>query len=186
MDGISSNYEELILKAREGDREALEALCRNIERMLLGFFGNRYNDQTLVNDLSQEAYLRFLNAFPRLKEPQKFSFFVAKIAMHVHYENLENKYKNAEHSTADMELTVSDDRTIGGNGRAGQYDAEIGGRIDLERALATLPGRTRKVLKMKMDGQRYSEIARHFDISSSAVKMIVNRGIKKLKNYFSE
>ena len=180
----AERYEKLIILARKGDESALEQLCREVEHVLVGYFSARYSNRQVVEELAQEAYLRLLKSFPRLKEPQKFSLFLAKIALHVHQEYLQNKYRNSEYTCENFESA-----TIGRVGASItdlQPEVALQQDMDMELAFQHLPERTRRVLRMKLDGISYSEIATSLGTSVSAVKMIVNRGMNELKNYFKE
>ncbi len=185
MDFIETQkYAELIEKAGKGDRAALEQLCREVAQILKGYFTLRYPNQKVVEELTQETCLRLLTSLPKLKDPQKFSYFMAKIALHVHQNYLHNKYESIEHTKANLE-TIAPANT---RHQALQFgsEVEIENRVDLERAFRFLPKRTQKVLRMKFEGMRYKEIAKSLHISVRAVKMIVYRGKKRIKLFFKE
>ena len=180
----AAHYEKLIIRARKGDESALEQLCREVEHVLVGYFSARHSNQQVVEELAQEAYLRLLNSFSRLKEPQKFSFFLAKIALHVHQEYLQNKYRAARYTCENFEAATRE--RVAASLTDLQPEVALQQDIDMERAFQHIPARTRRVLWMKLDGVSYLEIATSLATSVGAVKMIVNRGMNKLKNYFNE
>jgi len=94
------------------------------------------------------------------------------------------KYQSLEKPTEYIETIVS------GNSEDVEAvvhpELRIAEKIDLESGFLRLPERTQKVLKMKMAGVRYKEIAQSLNLSVGGVKMIVNRGLKKLKSFFGE
>jgi len=170
----------LIGYARAGKDAALIELCQEVQKIVQKYFASRYSKEMIIEELSQETYLRFLQSFPNLRDPQKFSYFVAKIALHVHQEYLIKKYNNNEHVVEYLDIvdTKSQNST--------QPEQSIANKIDLENALQQLPDKTQKIFKLKHDGMSDKEIADRFDLSLSAIKMIVNRGRKKIKAYYNE
>jgi len=174
-------YIKLIEQARQGNEDALEELCRKIEQVIKSYFSTRYNNVDVIQELSQETYLRFLKSFPNLKEPQKFSYFIAKIALHVHQDYLQKKYQSIENIEENVE-----EPSIGHVAKdvfVLHPESEIENRIDWEAAFQQLPERTQKILRMKLDGVGYYEIGKSLNLTLSAVKMIVARGLKKLKSF---
>ncbi|MFQ5752553.1 MAG: RNA polymerase sigma factor [bacterium] len=165
--------------AKQGDNKALEELCKEVEEVIKGFFSSRYSDSELIKDLVQETYLRLLKSLAHLKNPFRFSSFVIKIAQHVHQEYLLTKCKSKEITQENMAATSINH--ISDNFIEKHPYLKIEDKIDLEWAFKRLPPKTQKILKMKMEGFKYQEIANFLDLSIAAVKMDVKRGIKKLK-----
>jgi RNA polymerase sigma-70 factor (ECF subfamily) len=178
----SLKYVELIEQARKGDKGALEQLCHEVEQIIRSNFSKRYNSDELIEELLQETYLRLFISLPNLREPQRFSYFVTKIALHVHYDYLHNKYQSLETHQKDIETYSVIHASQ--NAFVVQPELEIQQRMDLERAFLKLSERTRKIIKLKMSGFQHKEIAKLFNLSVDAVKMIVYRGMTKLRSFF--
>ncbi|MCZ6566310.1 MAG: sigma-70 family RNA polymerase sigma factor [Gammaproteobacteria bacterium] len=176
----SQRLTKLIRRAREGNKDALIELCQDVQQIVQTYFASRYSKVMIIEELSQETHLRFLQSFPNLRDPQKFAYFVAKIALHVHQEYLIKKYSNHEHPAEYIDIIATNSQT------STQPEQHIINKIDLENALRQLPDQTKQILVMKYEGMSNKEVAGRFDLSLSAVKMIVNRGRKKMKTYYDE
>ena len=84
---------KLVELAQSGNREALERVCHHLQNTIKGRLSKVINDPELVEDLSQETYLRLLRGFQNIKEPIKIKSFVAKIALGVINDHFREYYK---------------------------------------------------------------------------------------------
>ncbi|GAB4365728.1 MAG: sigma-70 family RNA polymerase sigma factor [Calditrichia bacterium] len=172
----------LLVEAQQGNQESLQLLCRKLERLLRGYFWNRFHDDDIVDDLAQETYFRLLQNLPAIQEPMKLKNFVLKITFHVTRDYLRQKYRKPESRLSEEEsqgeITTS---LTADNPHPDQQSDKILDKIDFDTAFATLPEKTQKILLMKADGYRYEEIAEIMDISVSGVKMQIKRNFEKLK-----
>ena len=135
----------------------------------------------IVDDLSQETYLRFLKNISKIEEPLKIKGFVLKVAFHVMQDYFRQKYRKNENlfnaETPHNEIKSS----LYGSTNANTDSDYVLRKVDLEVALNRLPEKTQQILRMKADGYRYEEIAKTLKLSLSGVKMQVKRGIVRLK-----
>lgn len=175
------NFADLLTKAQKGNRWALEMLCSELEAFLRPYFRKRFTDPEVVNDLSQETYLKFLQSFPKIREKMQLKSFVAKVAFHVTQDYLRVKYRRGEkHLLQNESFDESRDSQFPQIAIAVD-SGDIESKIDMKTALAKLPAKTRKILIMKAEGYKYEEIAEKVDISVSGVKMQIKRNFEKLK-----
>jgi RNA polymerase sigma-70 factor, ECF subfamily len=175
---------ELLQEAQRGDRTSLNTLCKEIETILRGYFWNKFQDKNIVDDLSQETYIRLFHAIPNVKEPTKFRSFVTKIAVHVSQDFLRQKYRvrevKLEGYSGEEDSPTTQDKAIDPI----EMDEEVILDIDLKKAMNKLNDRSRRILLMKIDGYKYEEIAKEIGISVSGVKMQVQRSIEHLRSSF--
>ncbi len=166
----------LLIQAQKGNSKALQALCKQLEGFVRGYFVKKFRDVALVDDLCQETYIRMLRNLPKIKEAMRLKGFVAKVAFHVMQDHFRSKYRRDEESLEqrfEQGLDVAD---------APSYRSDLQlDRVDIEKALEELPEKTRRVLLLKSDGHKYEEIAETTGLSVSGVKMQVKRGIEQLK-----
>lgn len=186
MDEQKKHLARLLKRAQQHDRSALEELCKVLEQIVRGYFFKRFQDQNLVNDLSQEVYLRFLDNFPKIREPMKLKGFIFSISLRVM-----NDYFREEYQAEEIQLVEEIARDPVSETSSHQEISSSGSellieKMDLKKALARLPERTRTVLQMKSDGFKYEEIADELGVSLSTVKMQVVRGMEKLKNFLTD
>ncbi len=177
----------LLKSAQKGDKSSLDILCRELENHLHGFFRKKFENQAIVDDLAQEAYLRLLRSLPKIREPEKLRGFVTKIAIHVSQDYLRQKYRKKEEEfesyidSADEQFKKHDKTT-----EAFDSTEKILNNIDIHRALDLVSEKSRHILLLKINGYKYEEIAEKVGLSVSGVKMQVQRAILQLKNNLSQ
>lgn len=178
---------DLLKSAQKGDKTSLDLLCRELETHMRGFFKKKFENQAVVDDLAQEAYLRLLHSLDKIREPEKLRGFVTKIVVHVSNDYLREKYRNKEEEferyidSADEQFKKHDKTTEA-------YDSteKILDNIDINRALDLVSEKSRSILLLKIDGYKYDEIAEMVGLSVSGVKMQVQRAVIQLKNNLSK
>jgi RNA polymerase sigma-70 factor (ECF subfamily) len=173
----------LLKKAQRGDKKSLEIICQELKDLMWRYFIKKFNDPNLVDDLSQETYLRLLKNIPKIKEPMRLKNFVLKVAFHVTQDYFRQKYRKNDDIFIDEHETHE-----GKNLERNQFVNQnmnsdyILSKLDLETAMEKLPVKTQLILQMRAEGYKYEEIAEALKISESGVKMQVKRGVEKLKN----
>lgn len=177
------NLSKLLQKAQRGDRNSLNELCKEIEKILRGYFWNKFHDKNIVDDLAQETYIRLIHSLPKVKEPMKFRGFVTKVAIHVSQDFLRQKYRVKEeklesYSDVEDDSPSTQEKAIDST----ELDEQVIKNIDLKNALEKLSPKSRQILLMKIDGYKYEEIAEEVGISVSGVKMQVQRSLEQLRS----
>jgi len=182
MEKDSKRFAFLLRNVQKGNKASLEILCREIEHILHGYFKNKFSEKDIVDDLSQDTYLKLLENLPNIKEPQKLKSFVLKLAFHVTQTYLRQKYRNKIELISEQEDDYNDFETIiSEKSMNGSDTGEFISRMDLNELLKRMPEKTRQILYMKADGYKYEEIADKVGLSVSGVKMQIKRNLEKLK-----
>ena len=144
---------ELYSRTQEGDRDALQELCKALEKHVHGYFRQKFRNRTIVDELSQETYLRLLNDLLHVRDPGKLKSFVAKVALHVSQAYFQEKHRNIEDN---LDIYVNEEEEFEPQIRVEvevrQEDESILDRVDLEEALSELPEKSREILVMKSQG----------------------------------
>jgi RNA polymerase sigma factor (sigma-70 family) len=105
------------------------------------------------------------------------------VAVHVIQDYFRQKYRRMEESIDNSPATTSyqeDDLPEGIKPTAASD--RILRRVDLAKALAQLPEKSRQIVLMSADGYKYEEIAEELELSVSGVKMQVKRSLEKLRS----
>ncbi|OPX35406.1 hypothetical protein B1H10_01305 [candidate division KSB1 bacterium 4484_188] len=186
MEDQKKHLARLLKRAQHQDHAALEELCKALEQIVRGYFFKKFQDENIVKDLSQEAYFRFLNNFPQIREPMKLKSFIFSISLRVMQDYFRQFYHPEEIHLVEEMVTDPVSEASGSQIVPSSGSDFVIEKMDLEKALAKLSERTRTILQMKSDGFRYEEIAAELDISLSTVKMQVSRGMEKLKNFLTD
>ena len=161
--------------ARTGDRAAFERLYRlhvgRVHALCLRLSGER----TLANELTQDAFVHAWQKLSLLQSDAAFASWMYRLTVNVVFMKLrrQNKWSNRE-SGSDVLEAVEPTR--------GHRDDGAGSRIDLERAIATLPVQARAVFVLHdIEGFRHEEIADHMSIAIGTSKAQLHRARRLLR-----
>ena len=188
MPGKTENHLATLLRsAQKGDKNALDILCRELEKLMRGYFWQKFQKQDIVDELAQETYLRLLHSLLKIREPLKLRSFVTKIALHVSQDYLRQKYRKKEDELEFVRDMFDEPQNKQGTMIDSKDSSEtILDDIDLQRALDKLSEKSRRILLMKISGYKYDEIAEDVGLSVSGVKMQVQRTIIQLQKTLSD
>jgi RNA polymerase sigma-70 factor (ECF subfamily) len=177
MDVTSAESElrALMIASRSGDAAAYRSLLEKLSAQLRGYFKARLNRANRgaveAEDLVQEALLAVHTRSHTYDTSQLFTPWVYAIARY----KLVDYLRRTKTSLRDVpvseteELSVPDDH------------GQIESNVDLDRLLAELSPKQRKAIQyVKLDGLSVSEAATRCNMSESAVKVSVHRGVKAL------
>ena len=172
----------LLRKAQAGDKFALQQLCKELEGYMRGFFWKKFRDNVIVDDLCQEAFIRFLNNLAQIRDKMKLRSFVAKVAFHVMQDHFRQKYRKSEER---LEEDYQDETTQEPHLKVENLENEsaddILNNVDLTEALNKLSEKSREIILLKSQGYDYEEISEQMGLSISGVKMQVKRTLEQLR-----
>jgi RNA polymerase sigma-70 factor (ECF subfamily) len=160
----------LVERARQGDGPALERVLGELAPVLRGFFIKRIGQKTEIDDLVQNTLVRVHHGLRDLKEAGSLKAFAMKAALFELQDLYRGRYHAKEH-LFDPDIPAHDGGTAPHDGLD----------IDLQRALASLSPKARRIIELKEYGYRYEEIARIVDSTEAAIKMQVKRAMEKLR-----
>jgi RNA polymerase sigma-70 factor, ECF subfamily len=180
--------QEIVLLARGGQERAYRELVRRYERPIFSLLYRMVRDRELAEDLSQESFVKALNAIESYRPEYKFSSWLFKIANNTAIDHLRRReldtlsLEGSPHAvTPDaMEATALQ---IGDRGESPLDTVEakeLGGEI--ERAIAQLRPEYRAcILVRHVDGRAYEEIAEMLDLPLGTVKTYIHRARNELR-----
>ena len=157
---------------QRGDPDLLGVLFTRYSERVFGRCFQLVGDRSEADDLVQESFLRVLRYRHSFKGTASFSTWLYRLVTNVCLDHL--KAKGRETATH-RELAL--DRVEGWTG------AESSERIELvRRALARLPADKRELLvKIRIQGYRYAELARADGASEGAIRVRVHRAMRELR-----
>ncbi|MBP2648330.1 MAG: polymerase ECF-type sigma factor [Gemmatimonadetes bacterium] len=180
--------QEVVLLARGGQERAYRELVRRYERPIFSLLYRMVRDRELAEDLSQETFVKALNAIESYRPEYKFSSWLFKIANNAAIDHLRRReldtlsLEGSPHAvTPDaVEATALQ---IGDRGET-PLDIveakELGGEI--ERAIAQLRPEYRACILLRhVDGRAYEEIAEMLDLPLGTVKTYIHRARNELR-----
>ena len=181
---------QLMLRFCDGDRKAFDKLVErnigNVCGLVYRFLGN----QSQVDDIAQEAFLRVLRNAHRYKPEAKFSTWLYRIVANLCF-NVIRARKTAKQIS--IHSVGSEDRPLDFPDEGQQAPDE--GLVGDERsnrvaaAVAKLPENQRlAIILNKYEDKSYAEIAEILDTTTMAVKSLLSRARvtlrEQLEGYF--
>ena len=180
--------QEVVLLARGGQERAYRELVRRYERPIFSLLYRMVRDRELAEDLSQETFVKALNAIESYRPEYKFSSWLFKIANNAAIDHLRRReldtlsLEGSPHAvTPDaMEATALQIGDRGENPLDIVEAKELGGEI--ERAIAQLRPEYRACILLRhVDGRAYEEIAEMLDLPLGTVKTYIHRARNELR-----
>lgn len=160
----------LVARAQTGDERATTDLLKALEPILRGFFIRRIGMRMEVDDLVQNTLIRVHLSLPDVKDPARLKSFAMKGAIF----ELQDLYRGRY---GPKERLYDPEHPPEAAGSGSPLSP-----IDLERALARLTPRARRILELREFGYRYEEIAEMIGSTEAAIKMQVKRSFEKLRD----
>ena len=180
--------QEVVLLARGGQERAYRELVRRYERPIFSLLYRMVRDRELAEDLSQETFVKALNAIESYRPEYKFSSWLFKIANNAAIDHLRRReldtlsLEGSPHAvTPDaVEATALQIGDRGENPLDIVEAKELGGEI--ERAIAQLRPEYRACILLRhVDGRAYEEIAEMLDLPLGTVKTYIHRARNELR-----
>jgi RNA polymerase sigma-70 factor (ECF subfamily) len=167
----------LMIASLDGEARAYRALLGDLRLRLGGYFGRRLRrDPREIEDLVQETLIALHTRRETWDRGQPLTPWVYAIARYKLIDHYRRSGRRAFVSLEDAwdELRVED-----------QGEA-VAARKDVEAALASLPERTRLLLRsLKIDELSVAETAARTGLSEGAVKVAAHRGMRALIGRFA-
>lgn len=169
----------LVRAAGAGDMRAFETLYRKHSRRVYGVLWRLCGNEARAEDLVQEAFVRAWQALPAFRFESAFSTWLHRLAVNTALMELRSRSGGEALETDDaaLEFHATPDS-------AGQRTAL---RLDLERAIATLPPRARAVLVLHdIEGWKHEEIATELVMAVGSSKAQLHRARNLLRTRLGE
>lgn len=180
--------DELVEKAQENDRLAMEVLVNRVQRQVFATLHQLLPERADVSDLAQEALLRMCRSIGTLRNPKTFKYWLNRILTNLFYDELRKKPRqlptvsleqgksfdpNEEANT----LEVPDTRAVpDGLALQSELDKQI------HAAIKELPEPFRTAIVLReIQGLNYDEIATLTGCTLGTVKSRIARARGRLQ-----
>ncbi len=173
---------QLMLRAKEGDTTAFEALVHKHRDKLVGYLFHRVFDHSVAEDLAQDTFFRAYRARERYEPTAKFGTWIYRIAQRLAINRVRDQPARRaipiERLGRPMKFRQLIDPALPCDvALIGEARAMI-----VRRALSNLPARQRTaVLMHKYQDMNYAEIAAAFNCSLQCVKSLLFRAYSALR-----
>jgi RNA polymerase sigma-70 factor (ECF subfamily) len=154
---------QLIAAARRGDLHAFEQLVRRFQGDVWRLSFHLVRDETLADDITQNAFVRVFRFLPRYRGDSKFTTWLFSIARNCALDEIRRSQRlkrTAEALRAEPETP----------------QREVGLALEVREALANLPLELREpVVLIDMFGTPYAEVATILKTPVGTIKSRVHR-----------
>lgn len=172
----------LMIAGQAGDAAAYRTLLDHLSRHLRGYYKakliNYGRSSADAEDLVQDVIIAIHTRRHTYSPDQLFTPWVHAIARYKLIDYLRRRntgFADIPLDSVALEIEAHDDR-----------DAVESG-YDLQRLLAKLPGKMQQAIRqVKIEGLSVAEAAVRSDMSESAVKVSIHRGLKKLADMIAD
>ncbi|HKP30940.1 MAG TPA: sigma-70 family RNA polymerase sigma factor [Gemmatimonadales bacterium] len=180
--------QEVVARSREGDESAYRELIRRYERPVFSLIFRMVRDREIAEDLSQETFIKVLNAIATYRPEFKFSSWVFKIANNTAIDHLRRReldtlsLEGSPHAATPEAMEATALQL--GTGVASPLDdvasLELGGEI--EAAINRLRPEYRSCILLRhVEGRAYEEIADILGLPLGTVKTYIHRARNELR-----
>jgi RNA polymerase sigma-70 factor, ECF subfamily len=170
--------QEVVLMARAGREAAYRELIRRYERPIFALLFRMVRDRELAEDLSQETFIKALNAIESYRPEFKFSSWIFKIANNAAIDHLRRReldtlsLDGSPHAETPEAMQESPLDTVEAK--------ELGGAIEI--AIGRLRPEYRSCILLRhVEGRAYEEIAEMLDLPLGTVKTYIHRARNELR-----
>jgi RNA polymerase sigma-70 factor (ECF subfamily) len=184
----SLSDQAVVVRARDGEEPAYRELVRRYERPVFSLIYRMVRDREIAEDLSQETFIKVLNAIASYRPEFKFSSWVFKIANNTAIDHLRRKeldtlsLEGSPHAATPeaMEATALQLGTERSSPLDNVAARELGGEI--EAAINRLRPEYRSCILLRhVEGRAYEEIAEILGLPLGTVKTYIHRARNELR-----
>jgi len=184
---------EVVELAKAGREAAYRELLRRYERPVFSLIYRMVRDRALAEDLSQETFIKVLNALESYRPEYKFSSWIFKIANNAAIDQLRRHEPDTlsldgapgARTAEEIEATALQARSRGESPLEELEAREMGSAI--EQAIGRLrPEYRTAILLRHLEGRSYEEIAEVMDLPLGTVKTFIHRARLELRDYLAD
>ena len=164
--------EELLESFLDGDQTSFAELMRRHEDRIFALAFRMTGQRSDALDATQEAFVAAFRQADKFRFDSAFGTWLYRIAINACHDLLRKRKRWTGQETADTEQI-----DVAGS----HFDESVAARVDLTRALSSLPAEYREAVVMHdVGGVAYDEIARLTEVPVGTVKSRISRGRRQL------
>lgn len=167
--------EELIERAKHGDKEAFTELIANNQMKLYKIAKVKLRNETDIEDVMQETMLKLYTKLSKLKDNTKFDIWLYKILIN----QCNEKYRKNKISIVSLE-TIENQKTY-------SDDVKLEDKLDYEKILEIFPRKDQMILLLYYsNGYTTKQIAEILGKNENTIKTKLRRMRQKIKENWNK
>ncbi|MCY3578898.1 MAG: sigma-70 family RNA polymerase sigma factor [bacterium] len=164
-------------KAQKGDQAAFDALLRRHYNQVYAICRRLAGNEADALDATQEALITLVRRIDRFDGRSKFTTWMHRVVTNACLDELRRRGRRPVPSAVEEQPLAAVERPVA---------ESVADRLDIESALAQLPGAFRVPLVLcDQLGMSYEEIAQEMDIPPGTVRSRISRGRRRLAELMS-
>ena len=170
--------QELVRRVKAGDRAAFDLLFTRYQNKILNLVGRHLLDQSEVEDVAQEAFIKAFRALPRFRGESAFYTWLYRIAINTAKNHIATRSRRPPVVDVDV---VEAEWSDGGEQLWNTEDPETAAARDelseeIGRAISALPNNLRSAVTLReFEGLSYDQIATIMDCPVGTVRSRIFR-----------
>jgi RNA polymerase sigma-70 factor (ECF subfamily) len=190
---IRQTDEELMLRYKDGDKDAFEVLYRRYERPVLDFIYRMVMDASEAESLCQEAFYKVVKSRKRYRATAQFKTWLFQIALNLCRDRM-RRMKHRQHLSLNAPVVMHNDGETELQDCISDPSPDAAANLEsaqleslIKSAIASLSEEEHLAVIMKeYQGMSYSEIAEVLDCPIGTLKSHNYRAHQKLKKILSK
>jgi RNA polymerase sigma-70 factor (ECF subfamily) len=182
--------QQVIECALEGRESAFRELIGRYERPVFSLIYRLVRDREKAEDLSQDTFIKVLNALDRYDPSYKFSSWIFKIAHNTALDPRPRRepetlsLDGSPHARTAAEIEATTLTPASGDESPEEFASSREVGEEIERAIGTLRAEYRTaILLCHVEGRAYDEIAEIMGVPLGTVKTFIQRGRNEYTNH---
>ena len=172
--------EDLMNRIQGENPQLLAILFERHHRRIFSYFLRMTGHRGNAEDLASEAFMRVLKYRHSYRRDARFTTWLYQVARNLFLDHLEKK--RPEDSLDDMPLQPADGELGPDDLLQSQQEHRL-----VAQALSRLPARKREVLILsRYRDMKYEDIATIMNCTPAAVKILVHRSLKELREIYQQ
>jgi RNA polymerase sigma-70 factor (ECF subfamily) len=170
--------QQLVERVRAGDKRAFDMLVLKYQSKILGLVSRYVKDNSEVQDVAQEAFIKAYRALPRFRGESAFYTWLYRIAINTAKNYLVSRSRRPPGSDVDVEdaeyYDSGDALRVQENPENQLFSAELSAVVN--QAIKELPDDLRSAVTLReFDGLSYEDIAEIMDCPVGTVRSRIFR-----------
>ncbi|MHB1424645.1 MAG: RNA polymerase sigma factor [Gemmataceae bacterium] len=178
---MSDSEEDLVRKARSGDRSAFEELVRRTSRLVFARLYLETGDVHRTEDLLQETFLTAFRSLSKIAEPRAFRSWLLTIAQNVLTDAIRRDQRQKRAAPTKLGLAALahvEDKTPPPDEQIARREL----RTQVLAVLRSLPEEYRLPLTLRyLAGADYETIQMQMGVTNGSLRGLLHRGLKLLQ-----
>jgi RNA polymerase sigma-70 factor (ECF subfamily) len=175
--GTGDLERRLAARAKSGDKAAFTELLQRYNARVFGYFYRVFGRRELAQDLFQETFLRVWQSLHRFDPSRSFAAWVFTIAERISIDTMRSEGARATTVLPPDKIVQHDPGDVAADLEADEL------RRQIEKAVASLPEKQRKVFLLRQQGElSYKEIAGIMGEPLNTVLSHMHYAVKKIKH----